>query len=744
MFSLLKRRKGLFALGILFCFWWGGRWISPPILESVSFSKEILDREGNLLRLTLSGDEKYRVFTALDQIPAAWIKEVLAQEDRYFFYHPGINPISLLRALKTTYWAGDKRVGASTLTMQLARLRSTRGSKTILGKIYQMVGALRLEVFHSKREILEAYLNLIPFGANIEGVGAASRVLFGRPPQLLGPSEMAQLVRIPQDPSQHTPLAVQAIRKLPFLAPHLVETVLSRLSSARPSQVTLTLDRDLQILAEKKMRSYLASLRDKGVNNGALMITHHETMEVLAMVGSGDFFNDEIGGQINGTVIFRSPGSALKPLVYAMAMDQGLIHPLTLLKDSPSSFGAFDPENFDRKFLGPVSAKEALITSRNVPAIHLTSLLKQPSFYDMLKNLGVKRLREPEHYGLALSLGGAEVTMEDLVKIYALLANGGELRDLHYFLKQKTVRGPTLVSAEAAFMTLNILSENPRSDRPGFDSLIRDAVPTAWKTGTSNGFRDAWTVGLVGPYVVSVWLGNFNNDSNPALVGRDLASPLFFNLADGLRGKITQPPGWTSLVGLNVKKVEVCGISGHLPGPHCRAHKKTWFIPGTSPISKCDIHREVLITKAGQRACDETREGLHREVYEFWPSDLLSLFQAAGLPRRTPPAFMAECKVQETRNFGVPPKIISPRMGVTYSLRVVVGRGEERAEKIPLSAVSDGDVKRLHWFVGSNYIGQSDPAHPLFWVPTPGHHIVRVSDDLGRSDSRPVDVRVTR
>lgn len=738
----LKLRKILAAALVAL---WVTAWLTrPPLLETASYSKEILDRGGRLLRLKLSGDEKYRVYTSLASLPRDLVEGVLAREDRYFYFHPGVNPVSLLRAFNSTYLKSERRIGASTITMQLARMTSTRGSKTVSGKFVQMASALYMEAVYSKDEILEAYLNLLPYGGNIEGVGAAALVLFRKAPSDLSSEEMAHLAGIPQDPNSHNAEASFAIGRLPFAAPHFVNLGLERGQGNPESRLTLSLDRGLQRLVELKLQAHLDKNRD-GVNNGAVMVLDHRSMEVLALVGSGGFFDQDIGGQINGAVTPRSPGSALKPFVYALAMDQGLIHPLSLLKDSPASFGGFDPENFDQKFFGPLSATEALVQSRNVPAVQLSSELVAPTFYEFLRAAGIRIPRPPEYYGLALGLGAAEVTMEDLIALYAMLANGGEWRAPRIFLNQKLGPAHRLLSREAAFMTLAMLRENPRSGNRLLEKLAVEAVPLAWKTGTSAGFRDAWTVGLVGPYVVAVWLGNFNNEGNAALVGREIAAPLFFSLADGLRPRVREPSAWTSPLGLNLKRVEVCGISGQLPGPHCHAHKKTWFVPGTSPIGECTIHREILVSRAtGERACDERLAGLRREVREFWPSDLLQLFRAAGLARRTPPPFARDCKVDVTQNFGVAPAIVSPRKAVTYTLRVVAERREQSQERIAFSAIADGDVSTLHWFVDSTYLGKSEPSQPLFWSPKAGRHVVRVSDDLGRSDSRSIDVRITR
>ncbi|MGZ6480535.1 MAG: penicillin-binding protein 1C, partial [Bdellovibrionales bacterium] len=684
----LKRSK-LVAIALAVA-WGAGWWGRAPLLDRASYSKEVFDSEGRLLRFTLSGDEKYRKFVPLKEIPPELVNAVLAQEDRYFRFHAGVNPFALFRAVNSSYIRRGRKLGASTITMQLARMRSTRGSKTLTGKAFQIAGALGLEALHTKSEILEAYLNSLPFGANIEGVSAASRILFNKPLARLSAEEIARMVAIPQNPSQYNGHAARSIARLPFAAPHFVNLALERLRAANTSELHLTLDRALQILTEQKLKAFVAAKRAVGIQNGAVMILNHETMEVVAQVGSADFFDSEIEGQVNGATAYRSPGSALKPFVYALAIDQGLIHPLTLLKDSPASFGGFDPENFDQKFAGPISATEALVHSRNVPAVYLSSLLKNPDLHHFLELSGVRRLREPGHYGLAIALGAAEVTMEDLVRLYAMLANGGDLKSPKYFMDEKGAPARPMISSEAAFMTLAMLRENPRSEQRGLESLVRDAVPVAWKTGTSNGFRDAWTVGVVGPYVVAVWLGNFNNDSNRELVGRDLAAPLFFSLVDGLRSRTKNPPRWISPAGLGLKKIKVCALSGQIPGHHCHAQKETWFIPGKSPIAECTIHREILVSKiTGERACDEKAANLKRQVFEFWPSDLLMLFRTAGVARRTPPAYGAGCHMQETQNSGVPPAIVSPRKDVVYSLRVVSGQAEA-AEMIPFSAIADG------------------------------------------------------
>ena len=780
-----------YALRLAICALIGSVWLAArlsrePILAGVTFSKQVNAADGTMLRMTLSGDEKYRVYTPLDEIPEEFQRAVLLHEDQWFYMHPGVNPWALLRAGMQTYLRGGRRVGGSTITMQLARMTSTRGSKTLSGKLFQILRAFKFELLHDKNEIFEAYLNLLPYGANIEGIGAASLVYFNRPAMRLTLGEILTLALVPQNPNERRPLSTglnhalvrareellqlwikkhpedraldltfplmtRASGALPFEAPHFVNHALERAASRsyREGRIDTTLDRAIQAMVEKKLTAYVRSHLRLGIKNGAAMIVNHESMEVIALVGSVDFWNAEIEGQVNGTRGKRSPGSSLKPFVYAMAFDQGLIHPMTLLKDTPMSFGGFDPENYDRGFAGPVHAGEALINSRNIPAVFLNARLKEPSFYEFLKSGGVSRLKEANYYGLTTVLGGAEVTMEEMVKLYAMLANRGELKELRYFKSQEADQPiAKLFSPEAAFMTLDILLKNERGDQKHVEEWMRDSVPVAWKTGTSYGFRDAWTSGIVGPYVISVWLGDFAGESNPSLVGRELAAPLFFSLVDGLKGRAGGEARWASALGLNIKKVEVCALSGALPGKHCSHRVATWFIPGKSPIATCAIHREIQLTAQGYRSCDENKASGRRRVFEFWPSDLLQVFRSAGIARKNPPSFEPGCRSAEVFAGGVreglKPEITSPRSEVHYALRVTAGREAEHNEIVPLAAVADGDVRFLHWFVGTEYLGKSAPQEPLFWRPRPGRYVVRVVDDLGRSDERQVDVRVSQ
>jgi len=350
---------------------------------------------------------------------------------------------------------------------------------------------------------------------------------------------------------------------------------------------------------------------------------------------------------------------------------------------------------------------------------------------------GITRLREESFYGMSLALGSAELTMEELVKLYAMIANGGVLKPLRMMKGQPVEEETRLLSREASFLVLDMLAANPRPFQAYRSDWTRDSLPVSWKTGTSFGFRDAWSVGVFGPYVLVVWIGNFDGEGNPAFIGREAAAPLFFEIIDSLR---SQDPDLQQYLGagladLNLAKVDVCAVSGRIPGPSCPQTVPTWFIPGKSPIASCDIHRTIFIDiRTGLRSCIDNAPGTRPAVYEFWQSDMLSIFKQAGIPRKVPPPYSQACLSESKTGKGIGPQITSPQQGVTYSLRA----SSLDSEKIPFSAVTDADAREVYWFVNEKFLGRSPSGKPFFWNPKPGRFIVRAVDDQGRADSREI------
>ncbi|MDR3249368.1 MAG: transglycosylase domain-containing protein, partial [Treponema sp.] len=406
------------------------------VLAKVSFSRAYTDREGKLLNIFLTDDDKYRLRTRLGDFPPALVEAVLLQEDRYFYGHIGINPWAMLRSGWETYIKKTRRMGASTITMQLARLRWGLYTRNIPGKITQSFCALFLEICLTKQEILEAYLNVAPLGGNIEGYGAASWYYFNKDPKELTKGEIFTLAVIPQNPSRRAPIrqndadnsrsiVISAeltaarltlygswltahpedaiLRPEMDMPPHLVNrfprdaihlTEYLNIVRREGSSVTTTIDRRMQGVLERELGAYVVRNRRWGIRNGSLLLLDWTSMEVLAAIGSANYSDDEIQGQVNGFASKRSPGSTLKPFVYALALEQGIIHPEKMLRDSPRGFSEYTPDNYQGDFKGPVKAWFALVDSRNIPAVELAGSIRNPDLHEFLVNAGVVGLKE--------------------------------------------------------------------------------------------------------------------------------------------------------------------------------------------------------------------------------------------------------------------------------------------------------------------------------------------------------------
>lgn len=768
---------------------------TPPLLADTSFSTLVRDRDGNLLRVGLSKDGFYRLQTTLDMLPKGAVEAVVHYEDRHFWEHPGVNALSMARAALSML-KGGRVVGGSTITMQVARLKLGLKTGSVKDKLLQILWALRYEWHFEKRDILEAYFSLAPYGGNVEGLGAAALVYFHKEPRALALSEVLSLIPVPQNPVARVPsstnerflaaasrlqkahaaefsdtagaggkgdgtvpamphtslglaldtasLRVFAPSAMPFLAPHLATGLLREEPGG--SDITTTLDPRLQRLVERELSLHVSRLVPFGITNGAALLVHWPTREVLALAGSSDFFAKDTGGQIDATSIRRSPGSTLKPFIYALALQEGRIHPKSLLIDLPRSFAGYEPGNFDGTFRGPLSADQALRLSRNVPAIVLANGLARPGLYGFLRDAGVELVFSEEHYGLSLVLGGGETTMRELATLYCALADRGILRPLVFTKNGIGEAGDArpILTPEAAFTTLSMLtSENPE------DTLVTrrgERVPLRIKTGTSNGLRDAWTCGVFGPYVLVVWLGNCDNSPNPLLVGALAALPLFRETALGVLsqpGREAQKDArdWHALPPeeTRVLEIDVCVATGDTNLELCPAKEsqtRTWFIPGVSPVKDTGYLRKVRVNpKTGNRACPEEMAESVEVVAEFWPSELSQLFAQAGIVKPAHPQYDPACRDREEAAQSAPPRILSPKAGVRYH-----ARGSDPACPIVLKAHADFGTSELFWFLGTDFLGVTRPGEELVARIPAGKHLLRVVDDRGRASVRSLDV----
>lgn len=747
----------------------------PPILSDTHFSHAYYDRNGRLLRLTLSADDKYRLYTPLAQIAPDAARAIILYEDKYFYMHPGINPVSLIKAA-TGYFGGATRpVGASTITMQVARLKYNLNTKKPAGKLKQIAAAIYIDAFHSKREILEAYLNLAPYGGNIEGIGAASSIFFQKRAADLTTIESITLATIPQNPTRRNisnknslanmmhmrgdlvqrwcdaygenptlramaqmPLTAHSTRELPFLAPHFINNEISHGNywnniGPHKAEITTTLDTGVQDAMTRALKSQIGRRKSVGVTNAAAVLINYKTMEIIGYIGSADYFNRDIFGENDGVQARRSPGSTLKPLIYAAATHRGIIHGMSLLKDARVNFGVYAPENADNEFYGPVLAHTALTHSRNIPAINLLRQIGIRDFHALLVQSGVSYLKSPEYYGVSVALGGAEVSMWELADIYATMANLGVRREIKTTMDDDNDEIDRLLSPEAYFLTLDMLAQQktPTKNIP-FAKHHTEPLRHYWKTGTSSSFRDAWTAGIFGDFVLIVWVGNFDGTPNNAFSGAKTAAPIYFAMADAVREYYTMR-GITIRNNnfirddLNVSQIDMCDDVGGIAGTHCPHARPSYFIPGVSPIEMSSVYRAVPIdNKTGLRACTPDPTTTHMVVYEFWDAEYLDMFRRAGITRKTPPPYMPGCDLDTVAASRTPPVITSPADGT----RTVVLTSDDRAP-ISIRAITDMADAKIFWFLDGDAIGTSMPGATFTHDVAIGTHKLRAVDEMG-------------
>ncbi|MFB9267405.1 penicillin-binding protein 1C [Bradyrhizobium erythrophlei] len=538
-----------------------------PLAQAKQVSTTVVDRNGKLLRAYAMADGRWRLpVDAKSAIDPTYLRLLFAYEDKRFYDHGGVDPLALARAAFQLVTTGHIVSGGSTITMQLARLMEPRHERSIYAKLRQMVRALELEHELPKDQILDLYLALAPFGGNLEGVRAASIAYFGKEPKRLSLAEAALLVALPQSPERRrldrNPEAAHAARdrvldrmvedgtvskqdadqakavpvarmrkQIPILAPHSADQAVATMKGA--PVIRLTLDAGLQ-------KNLEALARDRAIAQGpnisvAIIAVDNETGDVLARVGSSDYFDERRTGQVDMTRAVRSPGSTLKPFIYGLAFEDGFVHPDSLIEDRPIRFGSYAPENFDMTFQGTVPVRKALQLSLNVPAIALLDRVGASRLSSRLKQAGTSLvLPKDEAPGLAMGLGGVGVTLQDLAQLYAGLARLGATKPLREIALAKDDREPMrLMDQAAAWQVGNVLLGTPPPEN-GVHNRI------AFKTGTSYGYRDAWSVGFDGRITIGVWVGRPDGAPVPGLVGRTAAAPILFD-AFARTGRIPAP-----------------------------------------------------------------------------------------------------------------------------------------------------------------------------------------------------------
>ena len=726
-------------------------------------SQTVTFRDGSVAHVFLSPDEKWRVPVRLSDVDPRYIEALIRLEDKRFYHHPGVDVLAVARALVKNVQRGRVVSGASTLTMQLVRVREPR-PRTVRSKLVEAFRALQLEVRYDKRTLLEAYLTYIPFGRNIEGVQAAALAYFGHGANALSSDEIATLLAVPQNPNRRVPspnnrarltrardriaarladwgvgrigapaesVAASAVpgRLVPFprLAPHAAFWF--RAQYPGQARIDTTLDRGVQRTAERLMASAAPGLLRRGIHNGAAVVVDHHRAEVRALVGNFDFWDAEHGGQIAGFARPRSPGSTLKPLLYALAIDAGRVLPEHLVLDVPMRFGSYRPKNYDGRFDGLVRLEGALSRSLNVPFVHLLAEIGVERFIGHLSSWGVESLVDtPGHYGLSAAIGGLEVTPLELAGLYTILAAEGRYRAPVWRPGRRTAGFERALSEGAVFLTGRALAKKDRPDFPSRRRFTQIPPRIRWKTGTSYGHRDAWAVGYDTAYTVAVWTGNFNNASSRALVGAEAAAPILFDLLEGFaRGGSgpgrERPPD-------DLSRIEVCAYSGHVPTAACPHRTGAWARTARVPTTPCPYHVHADIDVAsGLVLSPECRSRFAYETRAFlrWPGRLERWLSDEHRRGPSSPSFHPACRAMSKRG----PSMVSPEAGARALL---IAGLPATSQEIPL--VADGGAGRLSWFVDGEFVGTAHARDRLWWTPKEGRHLVVVTDERGRSARR--------
>ncbi|MET4142641.1 penicillin-binding protein 1C [Pedobacter sp. UYP1] len=735
---------------------------------------------GELLNAAIASDGQWR-FPAADSIPGKFTKCIIAFEDKRFYKHPGIDILAMARAMKQNYRAKGIVSGGSTLTMQTIRL-SRRQDRTIAQKLFEILLAIRLEVRSSKQEILRLYAANAPFGSNVVGLEAAAWRYFGRSPQSLSWGEMATLAVLPNSPrlvhpgrnitrliTKRNNLLDQLVklkiidqatanlsklepvpgkpRPLPQNAPHLLNRFKTERTSLKISttRIRSTLDESLQLKINSLLKRYNNRYRANDIDNIAALVLNVKNGTVMAY--AGNIYQPEnaaLESHVDMIKAPRSPGSTLKPLLYASMLNDGLILPKTLIPDIPTQIGNYSPQNYDLGYDGAIAADRALSRSLNIPAVRLLQTYKYPRFYDQLKKLGFSTLNQPaDHYGLSLILGGSEVTMWDLAKTYM-----GMARSLNHYndykgyynphdydapdyiqhknaekLEENELQRNSFLDNGSIWSTFNAMEELMRPGDEGLWEQFSSAQRLAWKTGTSFGFRDAWAIGLTPDYVVCVWVGNADGEGRPGLTGIDVAAPVLFDIFRQLpKGK------WFETPKNKLRQLSICRQSGYKASEYC-PDRVTELVPfaGEKTVV-CPYHKIIHLdqTKAF-RVTDQCISPANM-IHQSWfilPPAMEYYYKIKHSDYKPLPTLMKGCG--DTGNNYVMDMIYPKNNAAIYiPLELDGKRG-----KVVFTATHKNADAQIYWHIDNEYVATTAHTHQLSLSPAPGKHTLTLVDNQG-------------
>jgi penicillin-binding protein 1C len=763
---------------ILFTLWF---FSMPASLFDEPYSTIMFDKDGILLNARVADDAQWR-FPQKEKVPENYIIAVTLFEDQYFRYHPGVNPFSIVRAIKQNITPGKNKSGASTITMQLVRLSRKEKRRTIKEKIIEIWLATRLELAYSKKEILELYASHAPFGGNIVGIQAASWRYFGHPPHNLSWAEAALLAVLPNSPgliypgrNQHELKAKrnrllerlhsqkhlddltlelsllepipEKPRSLPQKAPHLFDRSLN--DGLKGTAIQTTIDGNLQVNVKNILLKHYADLRGSQIHNMAALVADVNTGNVLAYWGNTPNHEQEVvAGQVDVISSLRSPGSLLKPFLFAGMLQEGQILPTMLIPDIPTHYQGFKPENFSKSYDGAVPANRAISRSLNIPAVRMLKDYHPEKFLSLLKSLGFSNFTKPaSHYGLSIILGGGEVTLYEISGIYASMA-----RTLNYWEKDNEHNLKSFYPLSYLANSPSRLKVTESPFKPGvlwhtFEAMLEAARPDteanwqrfksnqriAWKTGTSFGNRDAWAIGVTSQYMVAIWAGNATGEGRPSLTGISAAAPAMFDIF----GILPSAP-WFPKPYEDLKPMIICRESGY-PASEICPHKDTLWAPFREfETGACKYHKTIHTEKStGLRVTSNC--ALWSDI-ETNPWFVLPPAQAYYFKQKNPfykplPPFKENCF--ELLDDNLPMQWIYPTESTTLFIPIEI---DGSSGQTILRVAHNNDKAILHWHIDNQYIGSTENFHEMPVNPDPGIHKVTITDDKGYMLSKSIQI----
>ena len=756
-------------LAMLVLFFIGGLFVPRPLFTA-SYSTVVESSKGDLLGARISDDEQWR-FPAVDSVPQKYEQCVLQFEDQHFYHHPGVNLVSVGRAMWQNVKARKVVSGGSTITMQVSRLARGNKARNLKNKLIEVFWALHIELRYSKTEILNLYASHAPFGGNVVGIDAASWRYFARESEQLSWAESATLAVLPNAPSLIYPgrlddklkqkrdrllkkllanttidsltceLAIseplpEKVNALPNTAYHFTQLVNE---SQKGERTHTTIDMPIQSRVNQIVRKHQRRLKANYINNMAVIVAEIPSKKVRAYVGN-TFADDSLnhGNYVDVVQAPRSSGSILKPFLYCKMMDDGMLLPGMLVPDIPIRFGGFTPMNFDRHYNGAVPAEEALARSLNIPAVHLLRDFGVAPFHSFLKQTGMSTLRQsPDYYGLSLILGGAEVKLWDLAGMYASLATILDTynnEDGVYFSSpfspliwnenqkpaQTTELEQPVVRAASIYSTFKALLEVTRPESESGWERFAQSKKIAWKTGTSFGFRDAWAVGVTPKYVVAVWVGNADGEGRAGLTGVSAAAPVMFDVFSAL-----PDVQWFDAPVDEMDSIEVCSESGFLPGENC-TDRKTILVPKGNKIGVCQWHQRIHLNATQTHRVNANCYPVSQMVHKNWfvlPPAMEYYYKQQNVLYITLPPLLPGCtENQQQLDF------IYPREWNRVFIPVELDGTKGKLIVELAHRLNNVDV---YWYIDNDFLGVTKNIHQFELRPEPGWHTITVSDNLG-------------